>query len=74
MDHLPILPGIQATELRCLRATFSLAKRGTLDPDDILHGQLAGSPDVPQERLKSIRPFVPAARKLLNDLSKLGIR
>ena len=45
-----------------------------MDPDHILHGQLAGLPDVPQQRLKSRLPFVPAARKLLNDLSKLGIR
>ena len=74
MDHLPILSGIQRTKLLHLGATLSLAKRGTLDPDHILHGQLAGLPDVPQERLKSRRPFVPAARKLLNDLSKLGIR
>ena len=43
-------------------------------PDHILHGQLAGLPDVPRERLKSRRPSVPAARKLLNDLSIPGIR
>ena len=73
-DHLPILSGIQPAELRRLGATLSLAKRGTLDPDYILHVLLAGSPDVSQERLKSRRPFVPAARKLLNGLSKLGIR
>ena len=29
---------------------------------------------MPQERLKSRRPFVPAVRKLLNDLFELGIR
>ena len=72
-DHLPILSGIQPAELRRFGETFSLAKRGTLYQDHIFHGQLAGSPDVPQERLKSRRPFAPAARKLLNDLSKLGI-
>ena len=73
-DHLPILSGIQPAELRRLGVTLSLAKGGTLDPDPILHGQLAGLPDVPRERLKSRHPFVPAARKLLNDLSKLDIR
>ena len=73
-DHLPILLGIQPAELRLLGATLSLAKRGNLDPDHILHGQLAGLPDLPQKRLKSRLPFVPAARKLLNDPSELDIR
>ena len=72
-DHRPILLDIQPAELGRLRATLSLAKRGILDPDHILHGQLAGLPDEPRERLKSRRPFVPAAWILLNDLSKLGI-
>ena len=72
-DHLPTPSGIQPTELRRLGATSSLAKRGTPDPDYILHGQLAGSPDVPQERLKSRRPFVSAEWKLLNGLSKRAI-
>ena len=40
MDHLPVLSGIQPTELRRLRATLSLAHRGSLDPDHILHGIL----------------------------------
>ena len=73
-DHLLILSGIQQAELRLLGATLSLAKRGTLDPDHFLRSQLAWLPDVPRERLKSRRPFVPAAQKLINDLSKLGIR
>ena len=72
--HHPILSFIQPAELRRLRAILSLAKRGTLDPDHILHGQLARLPDFSQERLKPRRPFVSAARKLLNDLFKLGIR
>ena len=72
--HLPILSGIQLAELRRLGAILSLAKRATLDPDHILHGHLAGLPDFPQERLKSRRPFVPAARKLSNDLTELGMR
>ena len=72
-DYLPILSGIQPAVLRRLEATLSIVRCGILDPDFILHGQLAKLPDLPQERLKSRRPFVPAARKLLNDLSKLGI-
>ena len=72
-NHLPILSGIQPAELCHLEATLSLVKCGTLDPDHILHSQLAGLPDVLQERLKSRCPHVPAARKLLNDLSELGI-
>ena len=46
-DHLPILSGTQPAELRRLGATLSLARRGTLDPDHILRGQLAGLPDLP---------------------------
>ena len=47
-DHLPILSGIQPAELPRLGATLSLARRGTLDQDHILHDQLAGLPDFPQ--------------------------
>ena len=71
MNHVATF---QPAELRRLGATFSFAKRGTLDPDHILHGRLTGSPDVPQERLKSRRPFEPASQKLLKGLSELGIR
>ena len=71
-DHLPILSGIQPAKLRLLESTLSLAKRGNLNPDHILHGQLAGLPDVPQERLKSKRSFVPAVRKLFNPLTETG--
>ena len=73
-DHLPILSGIQPADLRRLGATLSMAKRDTLDPDHILQDQLAGSSDLPQERLISRHQFVHAVRKLLNDLFKLGIR
>ena len=55
-------------------ATLSLAHRGSLDPDHILHGLLSGSSDTGQVRLKSRRPFVPAARNLLDNLARLGIR
>ena len=73
-DHLPVLSGIQPTELRRLGATLSLAQRGSLDPDHILYGLLSGSSDTSQVRLRSRRPFVPAARNLLDNLARLGIR
>ena len=40
----------------------------------MLHGQLVGQQDVHLGRLRSRRPFVPAAWKLLGSLSKLDIR
>ena len=52
-DHLPILSGTQPAELRRLGAALSLAKCGTLSPDHILRDQLAGSPNVLQERPSS---------------------
>ena len=73
-DHLPVLSGIQPAELRRLGATLSLAYRGFLDPDHILYGLLNGSSDTRQTRLRSRRPFVPAARNLSNNLARLGIR
>ena len=73
-DHLSILSGIQPAELCRLGATLSLAYRGSLDPDHILYGLLSGSSDTGQVRLRSRRPFVPAARNLLDNLARLGIR
>ena len=73
-DYLPVLAGIQPAELRRLGATLSLAYRGSLDLDHILYELLAGSSDGHRERLKSKRFFVPAARKLLQDLTELDIR
>ena len=73
-DHLPVLSGIQPAELRRLGATLSLAHRGSLNPDHILYGLLSGSSDTHQVILRSRRPFVPAARNLLNNLARLGIR
>ena len=73
-DYLPVLAGISPAELRRLGATLSLAYHGSLDPGHILHELLAGSPDDYRERLKSRRSFVPAARKLLQDLTELDIR
>ena len=73
-DHLPVLSGIQPAELRRMGATLSLAHRGSLDPDHILYGLLSGSSDTRQVRLRSRRPFVPAARNLLDNFARLGIR
>ena len=55
-------------------ATLSLAHRGSLDPDHILYGLLSGSSETRQVRPRSRRPFVPAARNLLDNLARLGIR
>ena len=73
-DHLPVLSGIQPAALRRLGATLSLAYRGSLVPDHILHVFLGGSSDTRQMRLRSRRPFVPAGRNLLDNLARLGIR
>ena len=72
-DHLPVLSGIQPAELRRMGVTLSLAYRGSLDPDHILYGLLSGSSDTRQVKLRSRRPFVPGARNLLDNLSRLGI-
>ena len=69
-----LLSGIQPAKLRRLGATLSLAHRGSLNPDHVLYGLLSGSSDVRQDRLRSGRPFVPAARNLLDNLAGLGIR
>ena len=73
-DHLPILSGIQPAELRQTGATLFLAHRESLGPDHILYGLLSGSLDTRQLRLRSRRPFVPAAQNPLNNLATLGIR
>ena len=72
-DHLPILSGIQPAELRRMGVTLSLAHRGSLDPDHILHGLLSGFSDTRQVRLRSRCPFVPGAWNLLDNLARLGI-
>ena len=73
-DHLPVLSGIQPAELCRMGVTLSLAHRGFLDPDHILYGLSSGSSDTCQVRLRTRRPFVPAARNLLDNLARLGIR
>ena len=57
-----------------MKATLSLAHRGSLNPDHILYGLLSGSSDTRQARLRSRLPFVPAAWNLLDNLARLGIR
>ena len=73
-DHLLVLSGIQPAELCRMGATLSLVYRGSLDPDHILYGLLSGSSDTRQVRLRSRRPFMLAARNLLDNLARLGIR
>ena len=73
-DHLPVLSGIQPAELRRMEVTLSLAHRGSLNPDHILYGLLSGSSDTRQVRLRSRRPFVPAARMFLDNLARVDIR
>ena len=51
-----------------------MAYCGSLHPDHILYGLLSGFSDARKERLKSRRPFVPAAQNLLDNLAGLGIR
>ena len=70
---IPILSGIQPTELCQLKATLSLAYHEFLDPDHILYGLLSWSSDAHQERLRSRHPFVPVVWNLLNNLTELGI-
>ena len=71
-DHLPILSGIHPAKLRQMGATLSLAYRGSLDPDHILHGLLSGSSNTRQVRLRSRCPFVPVAWIFLDNLARLA--
>ena len=54
-------------------STLSLAHRGSLDPDHSLYSLLSGFPDTRQVRLRFRRPFVSAARNLLENLAILDI-
>ena len=60
-EDLPVLAGIQPAELRRLEATLFLANRAIHNPDHLLHRQLIGQQDAHLGRLRSRRPFVPAA-------------
>ena len=71
---LSLLSGIHPVELCQMGVTLSLAHRGSLDLDHILHGFLSGSLDNRQVRLRSRHPFGPVAWNLLDNLARLGIR
>ena len=66
-----VLAGIQPAELRRRGATLSLACRAQ-DPNHLLHEKL--SFPVGTQRLKSRRPFVPAAQELLQSSRDCNIR
>ena len=63
-EDLPVFAGTQL-ELRRLGATLPLANRAIHDPDHVLHGQLVGKQNAHQGRLRSRRPIVSDAWKLL---------
>ena len=73
-ENLPVLADIQPAELRQLGAMISLANRAIHVSNHVLHGHLVVQQDAHLGRLRSRRPFVPAAWKLLDGLSKLDIR
>ena len=50
-----------------------MANSAIHDPDHVLHGQLVGQQDAHQERLRSRRPFVPDAWKLLDSVNIVTI-
>ena len=60
-EDLPVLASIQPAGLRRLGATLFLANCAIHDPDHVLHIQLVGQRDAHLGRLRSRRPFVPAA-------------
>ena len=70
-DNLFVLRGIQPTELRCPKAILSLARRSQ-EPEHLLHKRLVFPSCGYLQRLKSRHPFVPAALKVLNDLTQSG--
>ena len=73
-ENLLVLEGIQPAEPHRLGALLSLANRIIHNPDHVLYGQLVGQQNANQGRLRSRRPYVPAAWKLLGSLSELDIR
>ena len=73
-EDLPVLAGIQPAELHRLGVKLSLVNCAIHNLDHVLHGQLVGQQDAHLGRLRSRRPVVPAAWKLLDSLSKPDIR
>ena len=73
-EYFPFLADIPAAELRRHEATLTLVYRSLMDPKHLLH-QLMVEPTIAHEkRLRSCHLFVPAARKLFDESSKLSIR
>ena len=70
--YLPILAGIQPAELRRKGATLRLARRAQANPGHLLHLKLA-SVGEQRARLKSRRPFAPAALELLHAIDNTVI-
>ena len=64
-----VLTGIQPTELRCQKATLSLA-RCTHESEHLLHERLSSPSCGHLQQLKSRYPLVPATLELLNDLAQ----
>jgi len=71
-DNLPILAGIQPTELHRIGATLSLARRA-MEPGHLLHSTLTYPSSANAQRLKSRHSFVHATQNLIN-LSDNNIR
>jgi len=64
-DNLPIHTGIQPAELRPRGDTLSLARRA-MERGHLLHSALTRPSGAAAWRLKSRRPFVPAAQQLIS--------
>ena len=64
-DNLPIIAGIQSSELRRSGATLSLAPRA-VEPEHLLRSALTRPSSADARRLKSRHPFVPAAQHLIS--------
>jgi len=64
-DNLPILAGIQPTELHRIGATLSLARRA-MEPGHLLHSTLTYPSSANAQRLKSRHSFVHATQNLIN--------
>jgi len=60
-----ILAGIQPAELRRSGATLFLGRRA-MEPGQLLHSALTRPSTAAAQRLKSRRPFVPAAQQLIS--------
>ena len=73
-ETVPILAGIQPAGLRRLEVILPLANRSILGPNYFLYDHLVRSLNAQQKKSKFRRPFVPAARKLLENPSELNIR